>query len=86
MKTIDLNFNQINLNGTDSGINVGQQLATLLMNSESSGNALKLYGWATKLYAKEALELDDQDVRLFTDTVSKLKLPIWFEAAILKAL
>jgi len=86
MKTINLNFTQTNLNGTDSGINVGQQLATLLMNAESNGNALKFHSWATKLYALESLELDDQDFKLFNDTVAKLKLPVWFEAAILKAL
>lgn len=48
------------LNEKDEPLTVGKLLASQLAGA-SKGDALKLFGWAQKLYAGETLELDKSD-------------------------
>lgn len=58
---IDLNKNAIGLDGIEmQGMNLGKVVAQTLVNS-SSGDPLKFWHWATKLYGGEGLDLDDSD-------------------------
>lgn len=58
---VNLDFNLKDLSGAEipnahAGQNVAQALA-----SANEGNSMKLFDWATKLYNKNTLEIDDTD-------------------------
>lgn len=70
---INLDFNLKDLSGVDipnahAGQNVAQALA-----SANEGNSIKLFDWATKLYNKQTLEIDDTDVTVLKAFVENTK-------------
>jgi septin family protein len=85
MNTINLNFNLIDLDGTEiENSNIGKIIAQFLI-SETEGNALKLWDWSQKLYQGKPLELDESDQNDLKELIKKTnKLPIITKAQILK--
>lgn len=86
-KKINLNFNLIDLNGSERiNDNAGKIIAQML-SFDSKGDPLKLWGWALKLNKGEVLELDDSDYITFKEIVSSNEsLPVITKAQVLKAI
>lgn len=84
---IDLNFKIKGLDATDiPDSNAGKILANVLV-SGTKGDALKFYGWAVKLYADEAIDVDKSDLQKIKTFVSDSdNLPIITKAQILDVL
>lgn len=69
MKKVNFNFNFKDLDGKDIPDNhAGKFLATLLVNI-STKDPLKMNAIAQKIYNKEELELDPQDLELLKNTI-----------------
>lgn len=51
---------------------------------KSEGDALKLFGWAKRLYTEGDLDLDISDTQLFKTTVQSLQLFIFIKGQILE--
>lgn len=67
---IDLNKKLRDLSGKEiEGSNMGHLLSQILASSSSKENAVKMYYWATKLYAGEELDLDPSDLSIFKSFV-----------------
>lgn len=70
---INLDFNLKDLAGVEipdahAGQNVAQALA-----SANEGNSIKLFDWATKLYNKQELEIDDTDAGVLKAFIENTK-------------
>ena len=71
---LNLNFPIKGLNGQplkdheDKEINAGQLLANQIA-SKPTGDVMKLFGWAQKLYNKEALSLDKSDEKTLRELI-----------------
>ena len=61
MKTLDFNFQLLQLNGREAG-HAGECLGNCLV-SQSRGEALKFYDWAVRLSKKEPLIVDQTDCK-----------------------
>jgi hypothetical protein len=69
MKKINLDFNFKDLDGKElKDSHAGKFLATILVNI-STKDPLKLNAMAQKLYNKETIELDPQDLELLKETI-----------------
>ena len=82
---IDLNKNAVGLDGVEmSGVNLGKVVAQTLAES-SSGDPLKFWHWATRLYTGDALDLDDSDKEVFRKFIKDSNvLTVLAKAQILK--
>lgn len=67
---INLDFKLKDLDGTVTETTAGKLLANILAGS-SEGDALKLFHWATKLWAGEELDLDPSDTTTLIEFVKK---------------
>lgn len=66
----NLNINLKGLDGQEiNDANIGKIVANALA-SGSTPNALKMMGWATKLYNGEALDLDQSDLITFKEFIN----------------
>lgn len=66
---VNLNTEVIDLNGEKvNGSNLGKTIAEHLAYS-TSGDALKMMSWATKLYNGEELDLDPSDLGTFKEFI-----------------
>lgn len=69
MKKLNFNFNFKDLQGNDiPNAHAGQFLANVLVNI-STKDPLKMNAIAQKIYNKEELELDPQDLELLKNTI-----------------
>lgn len=67
---INLNKALRDLSGKEiEGSNMGKLLSQILASSSTKENAVKMYYWATKLYAGEELDLDPTDLSIFKNFV-----------------
>lgn len=65
--------------------NMGSLLSQILASASTKENAVKLYYWATKLYAGEELDLDPTDVSVLKNFVeSNEQLTVLAKAQILE--
>ncbi len=66
---LDLDFILKGFDGTDmksedlSSIHAGQVLASQLYSAREAKNPIKYFDWALKLYNKQAIELDEADLK-----------------------
>lgn len=60
MKTVDLNFDLIGLDGSKVAI-AGELIAGLLM-AETKGDAIKFFDWAMTFNKKESVQMDTSDL------------------------
>jgi hypothetical protein len=62
---INLSKSLKDLSGKEmEGTNMGQLLSQILASASEKQNAVKMYYWATKLYAGEELDLDPTDLSI----------------------
>jgi len=74
----------VNENGTP--LTCGKVLANQLA-SASEGDAIKMYGWAVKMYENQPVEVDDSDFKKMRDfTEASKQMSILAKAQILSAL
>ena len=67
---INLNKSITDLSGKEiEGSDLGQLLAQMLASASTKENAVKMYYWAQKLYAKEELDLDPSDTSILKSFV-----------------
>lgn len=66
---INLKKNIILLDGTDSGVGMGQTLANSLV-SQAQGNVVKLTDWAHALYKGQEIEVDNADLKYLQDFIT----------------
>jgi hypothetical protein len=68
---INFNKNLLDLDGKEiEGANIGKIVAQTLVQS-SKGDALKYWGWATKLNAGEELDLDKSDTETIKNFIKE---------------
>jgi hypothetical protein len=68
---INFNKNLLDLDGKEiEGANIGKIVAQTLVQS-SKGDALKYWGWATKLNAGEELDLDKSDTETLKNFIKE---------------
>lgn len=59
---LNLNKPILDLSGKEiEGSNLGELVAQILASASTKEHAVKMYYWATKLHAKEELDLDPSD-------------------------
>lgn len=74
MKTVDLNFELIGLNGESvknekqESVTAGDLIAGLLI-SEVKGDAVKFFDWAMTFNKKQTVQMDNSDVKKLRDLV-----------------
>jgi hypothetical protein len=69
MKTINLNKPFTDLDGKKQGeLTIGQSLAQVLI-TQTKGDALKLFSWATTLHKNRPLTLDPSDLRTLRELI-----------------
>ena len=89
MKTINLNKQLLGLDGielSNETANAGKLLAQQLAN-KTKGDAIKLWGLATRLYSGEKLTIDDADLALLkTQTEQSESLTVLAKSQILSLL
>ena len=85
---INLNKQLKDLSGKEmEGANMGQLLSQILASASTKENAVKMYYWATKLYAGEELDLDPTDTGVLKSFVeSSEQLTVLAKAQILEEL
>lgn len=85
MKTVDLNFDLVGLDGSKVAV-AGELIAGLLM-SETKGDAVKFFDWAMTLNKKESIQVDDSDLgKLKTLIETSEKITILVKAPVIKYL
>ena len=68
---INFNKNLLDLDGKEiEGANIGKIVAQTLVQS-SKGDALKYWGWATKMNAGEELDLDKSDTETLKNFIKE---------------
>jgi len=68
---INFNKNLLDLDGKEiEGANIGKIVAQTLVQS-SKGDALKYWGWATKMNAGEELDLDKSDTETIKNFIKE---------------
>ena len=68
---INFNKNLLDLEGKEiDGANIGKIVAQTLVQS-SKGDALKYWGWATKMNAGETLDLDKSDLETLKNFIKE---------------
>jgi hypothetical protein len=85
---LDFNKDLKSLDGIkgETPINLGQALANLLVN-QPKGDAIKYWGWASKLYNKEAINVDESDYNTLKDFIKNNESAyIIFKAQLLEVL
>ncbi len=84
---LNLNFAVKDLDGNAiPGANAGKIIAQNLVNS-TKGDALKYFGWAMKLNAGEAIDIDRADQETFRSFVENHEtLPILTKAQVIEAI
>ena len=85
---INLNKQLKDLSGKEmEGANMGQLLSQILASASTKENAVKMYYWATKLYANEELDLDPTDTGILKSFVENSEqLTVLAKAQILEEL
>ena len=85
---INLNKALKDLSGKEmEGSNMGQLLSQILASASEKQNAVKMYYWATKLYAGEELDLDPTDTGILKSFVENSEqLTVLAKAQILEEL
>lgn len=85
---INLNKQLKDLSGKEmEGSNMGQLLSQILASASEKQNAVKMYYWATKLYAGEELDLDPIDTDILKSFVeNNEQLTVLAKAQIFKEL
>ena len=85
---LNLDIAILGLDGKEiEGSNLGQLLSQMLASASTKENAIKMYYWATKLYAKEELDLDPSDLSILKSFVeSNDQLTVLAKAQILEKL
>lgn len=68
IRKLDLNFKFKNLDGQELNENAGKLLASSLA-AATSGDSIKQWSIATRLYAGEVLELDQSDFAMINEFV-----------------
>jgi len=85
MKTVDLNFDLVGLDGSRVAI-AGELIAGLLM-SEVKGDAVKFFDWAVTFNKKEAVQMDASDLtKLRTLVQDSEKITVLVKAPVMNYL
>ena len=66
---VDLNFELLSIDGTPIEGAIAGKLVAQRIATANQGDALKLFGWATKLYKGDALDLDASDMQVFRSLI-----------------
>lgn len=85
---VNLNKLLLDLSGVEiKDAHMGKLLAQILISSNSKENSIKMYYWATKLYAEEELDLDPSDLKILSDIVEQNEtMTVLAKAQILESL
>lgn len=69
---VNFNINYKNLDGSETEINIAEQLSILIAQNPIKGmSPIKLYDIAGKLYNKDELDLDKEDLTLFKRVIEE---------------